>query len=140
MTEEQMKRIGNALIAAGQALVDATGESVSASEAATKIAATQTPTVEEKTEPKKRNKSKKTKEVEAQENAKTENTTEETQPKSNGKAEFTHDDLRKALVDFAKKNGKAKAYELLAEFGAKKAIEVPEDKLGAVFTRMEGHA
>lgn len=142
MTNEQLHKIGIALMAFGAELAKQfEGDETPIQEMTQKAQDTTAQIVEEskpkeeKKTTKKKSKAKSTA-TKAKEAA-SDDGNEAEQTESTEAESFTHDDLRKALVDFAKKNGKAKAYELLGEFGAKKAIEVPIDKLPNVFTRME---
>lgn len=152
MTNEQIKLLGRAIVAFGATLAGETVvthvQSKAGPEAVSKaISEAQEPEAQTQVDDAPKAKDKK-KNPAKQKTGKQSTTStadaapidgnEAKQAESNGAASYSHDDLRKELVEFAKKHGKAAAYELLSEFGAKKAIEVPEDKLGLVFTRMAG--
>lgn len=52
------------------------------------------------------------------------------------KAEFTEEQVREALKNYAKDNGKEEAYKVLAQFGAKKIADIKESQFSDVMAEI----
>lgn len=53
------------------------------------------------------------------------------------KAEFTAEQVREALMKYAKTNGKDEAYKVLAQFGAKKIADIKEEQFADVMAEVQ---
>jgi len=144
MTNEDMvKRIGMAFIAAGHALVGTAKLEQPAP--TTKIE----PTAETATEePAKRKRRTKAEIAAAKEAATTTPEATDTTGDFGGTtheaevvpAELTEDDLKKALVTYAKAEGKEKAFGVLGKFKAKKVADLAPENYAEVFELIGGNA
>jgi len=143
MTNEQLvNKIGLALIAAGHALVGtAKFETKQETTTTTTEAKTGAAPKEEKPKRKRRTKA----EIEAEKKAKAEaeattdddfggeETNEAEVVEANTAVNVDEDTLKKALVAYAKKEGKEKAFGVLGEYGAKKVVDLDPKHYGAVY-------